>query len=634
MARRIPASTWLKYQKLRDAGMSRRNAAYEAGISYGSARDFDQGNIRTTEAQHVVDVGELVESLDGGPVPPLSRDQLSPVDEEALFDFDLFRRRFFGRDRKPWQTEAANMVVELEATDWREWVVVNVPPGAGKSTTFTHDIPAWLIARGRVLSRVPRCLFGSRTGNQAKMYGRRLRSTFMRKRPTEGAEAVLIDAYGSFQPARQDLWRANEFVVWENPEEQPSDEKEPTVACVGMDTGFLGGRYDFVIWDDLVDKSTLRTEEGRKNQQDWFDDEAETRLEPGGLFMLMGQRLSPEDLYRYALNKPAVDDDGELLEGQSKYKHVVFPAHADTQCEEEHGRDARAWPDGCLLDPVRLPWRELMAIKQSDPRKFQIVMQQEDVDPAGVLVPEVFIVGGEWQGRRLPGCLDQQRSLTQLEASWHDRMVSVVSADPSPTKFWSIQWWIYDPDTQLRHLMDLKRDAMDAPDFLDRLADGRYVGVLHDWVVRSQDLGMPITTAIVEQNAAQRFLLQYDHVLQWMATYGVAVIPHNTGHTNKASAEFGVQTLRPQYMYGRIRIPYGDPFTKATVDDLINEVKVWPYGSYDDCVMAQWMFEWNLPNLEADKAQIPTRKVPSWVSPPSTTSSRSTADARALAQRS
>lgn len=614
MGREIPASKLLEYQSLREAGWSRNKAVQKVGISYHSGIKFDRGELVTTAYQKVVDANKIVKQLEEENVAPIRFEDLGDEPRRAIEDFDYFRLRYLGRHPKPWQSHAANLVVELEDTEEREWVVVNVPPGAGKSTTFTHDIPAWMICRGRALGKDVRILIGSRTQRQANMYGRRLKTTLERKRPLEGADAVMSIEFGEFKPLNQNLWRSEEFIIWENADEQPSDEKEPTVMCAGMDTGFLGGRFKFVVWDDLVDASTIRTDHARVKQREWFDDEAETRLEPGGLFMLMGQRLSPEDLYRYALNKPGVDEEGEPTPDEPKYSHVVYPAHDDSKCDDQHTKSAPAWPDGCLLDPKRLSWRDLMTVKSSNPRRFEILMQQKDVDPAGALVPRVFVEGGMWNGVDLPGCLDQDRSLCQLPDLRHDRLVSVISVDPSPTKFWAVQWWIYDPNTEFRWLMDLHRGAMDAPDFLDRLSNGVFVGIAHDWVQRGHDLGWPISHIIVERNAAQRFLLQYDHVTEWSASNGVSIVPHDTHASNKADADFGVQTLRPQYMYGRVRLPYGDVHTRSIVDDLISEVTVWPDGRTDDCVMAQWMFEWNIPNLVSSQADIPTRqKVPSWM---------------------
>jgi len=89
---------------------------------------------------------------------------------------------------------------------------------------------------------------------------------------------------------------------------QPNDiagsDKERTVSAYGMDGGFLGGRYDLVIWDDLVDKRSMRTAEARETLINMWETEAETRLEPGGLLILQGQRMRSDDLYRYIWDGP------------------------------------------------------------------------------------------------------------------------------------------------------------------------------------------------------------------------------------------------------------------------------------------------------------------------------------------
>ena len=93
------------------------------------------------------------------------------------------------------------------------------------------------------------------------------------------AEATLESDYGVFRPGgREDLWRAEGLVV-----RQPSgvalDDKEPTVSAWGMDSGFLGGRFDLVVWDDLVDRKNTATVEARDKLAEWYFTEAETRLE-------------------------------------------------------------------------------------------------------------------------------------------------------------------------------------------------------------------------------------------------------------------------------------------------------------------------------------------------------------------
>ena len=118
-----------------------------------------------------------------------------------------------------------------------------------------------------------------------------------------------------------------------------------------------------------------------------------------------------------------------------------------------------------------------------------------------------------------------------------------MTVDPSPTKYWAILWWIYQPSTEFRWLMDLERRPMQANEFLD--FNYAQPSTPDSWRNGSRpriDLGYPISHVIVEDNAAQRFLLQYDHVRRWMALRSVEIIPHST-HRNKSDAEYGVETI-------------------------------------------------------------------------------------------
>ena len=130
-----------------------------------------------------------------------------------------------------------------------------------------------------------------------------------------------------------------------------------------------------------------------------------------------------------------------------------------------------------------------------------------------------------------------------------------LTVDPSPTRFWAIEWWVYQPETEFRWLMDLERKSMEAGDFLDyNPATRQFTGLLNEWVETSRSLGHPITHVVVEDNAAQRFLLQYQTVHQWIALRGVEIIPHAT-HRNKSDAEYGFETIAQHYQFGRIRLP-------------------------------------------------------------------------------
>ena len=476
------------------------------------------------------------------------------------------------------------------------------------STIWTHDFPVWLAVR----DRSTRTMIGSRTAGQATKYTGRIRRTFERVTPVKAdpellergmakdAISTLITDFGRFKPSNADLWRLDEFILAQDGG-VAVDDKEPNFVAYGMDSGFLGGRFDTVIWDDLVDKTNIRTIESRENLINWWESEAETRLDPGGLLILQGQRMSPDDLYRYALN---LVDWSEEFEDQpekapKKYHHIIYKAHYDDLCEADKngGVHKGDYPEGCLLDAYRLPWRELARVKKNKLDKYQTIYQQEDVDAEASLIQQAWIDGGmDKDGVQAQGCWDTSRNI----GNWPKGITgfSVVTADPSPTKYWAVQWWGYNPETKMQHLIDLARTPMEAPDFLDYNQDTRtYTGLLEEWWVRSNEQGHPFTYLIVEANAAQRFMLQYDHFKRWSAIRNVNLVPHQTNR-NKSDEAYGVQTLAPHYKAGRVRFPAGDYLgSKSVIKPMVKELVQWPEGSTDDCVMAHWFLIWNAPYL-------------------------------------
>jgi hypothetical protein len=501
----------------------------------------------------------------------------------------------------PWQTDAAKQVVKaIEAgrlSDDPTYMVINAPPGVGKSTTFTHDIAVWLIVRDRSV----RIMLGARTESQANKYARRIKNTLASNHPMRAsqkdlarnmahdAEAVLSADYGAFQPDKdKEVWRAGEFTVTQ-PGGVLTDEKEATVTAYGQDSGFLGGRFDIVLWDDLVDGKNMRTEGGRAEIIEWWDLQAESRVEPGGVFILQGQRISSDDLYRYCIDKK--DDAGEPM-----YEHIVYPAHDDSLCDGHHHRES-PWPNTCLLDPKRLPFKKLAAIRQNNPRVYEVAYQQKNTNPESSLIDDLWIEGGTDHEAAVSyqGCLDT-RTFGQIPEICRDGSVwSVIVADPSPTKWWAVQWWAYHPQTNQRFLVRAHRGKMTSTQFLTmNLDDGTWHGILEDWRLESLDVGIPLDQVIVEQNAAQRFMLQNPMWQRWLDTWNISLIPHDT-HRNKTDAAYGLSMLQQPFRTGLIRLPYGDDYpTRNTVDRIRYELTHYPGVQDFDQVMATWFFEHHL----------------------------------------
>jgi superfamily II DNA or RNA helicase len=150
----------------------RSQAAAEAAEATAKKHTRDQGGRQRDEYNSFMDAIELPSAL--------TDEKLCEEAKRGKEDFAFFREYYLGRVPSPWQVDAAVELVQLLQSDEKEFVVLNVPPGAGKSTLF-HDVAVWAIVRDRKI----RVMIGSVSQNMAKMYSRRIRETLERPMPIE-----------------------------------------------------------------------------------------------------------------------------------------------------------------------------------------------------------------------------------------------------------------------------------------------------------------------------------------------------------------------------------------------------------------------------------------------------------------
>lgn len=613
---RVTRQQKIEYWASRESGMNISQSAKSANFSLATAHRIEKAE----RPEHIGAIMEALEEIKSPEAPrPKQIGNLAPADKRALTTFAYFQRRFFGRIAIGWQVEAAEKMVELLETPTEEYVVVNCPPGSGKSTLFTLDFAAWATVRNRTI----RGQIGSLTKRQASWYVGRLRRALERTIPQKAnandlklglamdAESTLAMAYGRFEPLDRDRWSQDEFIVQQMGSVSIS-EKEPTWSAFGKDSAFLGGRYDLVIWDDLTDPSKIRSATQRDDLKMWYGDIAESRLEPGGLMVLQGQRTGADDIYRYALDMESVDFDetGEEIEGSGakKYHHVLFRAHYETRCDPNlHKLSSPPYPEGCLIYPRRLTWKKLRELQENRSERFRVLYQQEDTDPAELLVQPTWI----WGTNGHPGCIDRTRGLREFPDGLGP-CVSVVTCDPSPTNRWGVLWWLVQPESQVRYLIDIFNGKMEAPELLDyNRATQSYTGLMPKWQQTSIELGIPITHWVVEINAAQRFMLQYEHTRLWAQRSNVQIISHTTGR-NKSDPELGVETIAPHFRFGRYRLPYRADAAHF-VQPLIMELTRYGHMRTDDLVMATWFLDWNLPRIRPIRKHFRPAQRPSWL---------------------
>ena len=582
--------------------------------------------------------------------PPVPPSDLNAAAGHAIDDFNFFAERYFGRVSTPWRLETAERVLELYNSPEKQFVVINAPPGVGKSALFTHDIPAWLTCRNRAI----RGVLGSWGINPATTFTRTLRRTLERVAPAPFSDeeverhlaveptGVLATDFGRFKPLDAgEYWTATAFVC-EQLDGRPVADKEPTWTAFGQGE-ILGWRVDLMIWDDLVTTRKLASEAEQDRMRLWWNNEVEKRLEPGGLLVLQGQRLGSNDLYRYCLDKldveysddniiDAVDPDDPTTPAPRKYHHVKFPAHSTDRCHPDnpdHGLSAAPYPAGCLLDPRRLTHRDLAREEFNDPIYFATVYQQEDTAQDQVLVPRVWIEGAD----DYPGCWDRDRGgweIPELEG----RFITVISCDPSPAKMWAIQAWALHPDSDQYFLLDAFRGQMTAERLLYYLhsdagviSTNAYSGQLEEWREMFARMGHPLRHVVVEKNVAQRFLLQYPHTRTWERKYGITIHDHETDAYNKADKDYGIQMLRPLFRHGKIRLPGlqaavadGRIVARHNAAKLVSEITRYSlqFGASgtDDQVLAAWFMAHKarkLKRMDIDDMPLLYQDLPSWM---------------------
>lgn len=590
-------------------GASVATAAKLAGFSLGS------GKALVKKPSNGQDYRELRRQKDI-PDTPIPLDEVCEEAKAALADRTgyLFCKRYGGLELMPWQMDGWSAMEDAWETGDREFLSECAPPGGGKSTKGV-----FFAAKLVVLDRSVRTLFISRANSLAERNTRRLRRLLERTSPAVGAESTLSADFGRFKPRQGgDVWKATEFVV-EQMDGTPIEEKEPTCSAFGFDSEWIGNRLDFVFGDDLDSTRSIRNMEIVEGNREIFDNELEARLEPGGLFMIAQQRLGAFDFSNHVRSKmtPPDDDDGETDElGTAQYRRITFKAHYEDRCTPEHHRPgAKPYPDGCLLQPERLNWRDIRKA-MNNPDRFKVVYQQEDPGESEALVQALWVEGGRGpDGKTYVGCWDKDRGAWELPPHLPGDKVAVVTVDPSPTRYWSVQAWVYNPTSESRFLLDLHRERMEAPDFLDWSHHlGEFTGLLEDWWYAFNKIGVPLGWVIVEKNAAQRFMLQYDHFHRWMRKRSVQLVAHET-HRNKSDPDYGVQMLGPKWRDGQVRLPgkQGNPGRMASMR-LVDEVLRYPNSATTDCVMGAWFFEHNLDRLYTPTPTDGVRlKRPSWM---------------------
>ena len=184
-------------------------------------------------------------------------------------------------------------------------LVVNMPPGAGKSSIISATAPPWILGH-RPFERMG---IVSAKGDLAAMF--------------ESVTKVDIEAGNVYaecfpgEAARPDStrgWAKGTLYL----KGLPPGEATPSINTAGLFGSILGKRWTFLILDDPQDQETARTPEQRRKTWEFINGTVLSRVIPGSPVICVQQRWHEDDvsgqLIRHygarVVTLPALDDEG------------------------------------------------------------------------------------------------------------------------------------------------------------------------------------------------------------------------------------------------------------------------------------------------------------------------------------
>lgn len=444
-------------------------------------------------------------------------------------------------------------------------VIINLPPGHAKTTTFSINYITWLIHKDPNLKIIVVC----KDQNLAKQI---LGAVKFRL-----TSPVYRDMHARFAPEggwkdSEQQWAATQFYA----SGKSDGEKDPTMQALGIGGRIYGQRADVIILDDGV---TLANVAQFDDQRRWLDQEVESRLDGAGLLALLGTRVAPSDLYSTMRDVVNMDDD-------PVYTYFSMPA----VLSEGDGN-----PDNWVtLWPERFSGKQLRKIRR-DETTWALVYQQQDVAEDATFNAKA--IRASVNSQRFPG------PMTDIGMGHRPGGMSglyvVGGLDPATVGHTAMIVTGADRQTQKRYVLDGVNVRQMTPK------------QMREHVFRLTDL-YHINEWVIERNAFQRFLTQDEQLVRYLRERGCKLTEHYTTE-NKYDPDFGISAMAQLFMTaGEPPSNGGDGIWRRTPDtalielpnerqnpwvgELINQMVIWQpsgmkQGSKTDLVMALWFTE-------------------------------------------
>lgn len=276
------------------------------------------------------------------------------------FDFYLFA----------WLAYVERRILDAILDPKERFIIINVPPRAGKTTYAGVFLPSWFLGMWPHL----RVMFISYSDDFSVKYGRAVRTVLDRF----GKQYFDVGIDKSAQSASD--WQMSD-----------SFGGMLSTGVGGILTGYGG---DLIVVDDILKNiQEARSQTVKRMHVEWYDSTVRSRLHPGGTILLTATRWAEDDLSGTLIERMAE----EGYEGD-QWEVLAFPALAEPGMYEEVIDEAE-WTDilgrhiGESLNPERYTAEQYRKTKASvDQFLWSCLWQQAPVLPEGGMFPR-----GKWQ---------------------------------------------------------------------------------------------------------------------------------------------------------------------------------------------------------------------------------------------
>ena len=526
-------------------GFSVRECMARAGRAESTYKDW-----RRLDARFAEDVDRLRARMRG-----------LPVDESDLVtDFAVFRSKFLGletfehqhqwldiiegnvpRNLDPMMTYIPGRVTRL---------LINTPPFHAKSATLTIDYSVFRIC----MDPNVRIIIISESRDMARKMLHAIK-----ERLTHPKSEDVHRAYGpagGFKVGSSSWTQDLIYVGNRDP-----DQKDPTVEVLGIGSQIYGARADLIIMDDCATLKTARTSGQTEKIVQYIDQEVSSRLGPSGQLLLVGTRVTANDLYSRFLKRDADKND----DSKRVWTYLAQPAVLEYADDPEGWRTL--WPyfwNGPDLSVRR---------DEVDSTTWNLIYMQQQVAEDATF-PEEAINKCRYSGT--VGVLTERVRPGGMEG-----LYVVAGLDPAGSGHTAIVVLGVDRRTKRRYLLDaINRRGMTPLQLR-----------LH--VARVCEIYRPREWRI-EKNGLQTHISQDPELRSLIMNVGGRIVEHHT-NTNKWDPSFGVMSLAPLFL-GALEVPSNplmmipDNGHHKGVMALIDQLVAWEPSTRGktDLVMAMW----------------------------------------------